>query len=231
MKIDIVSLFPDFIRAGISHSIVARAVECGAASIAVHDPREKTADKRRTVDDAPYGGGAGMVLKPEPIFETVEEIAEPGAKIVLMSPQGRRFTQDVAKELAGDHQVILICGHYEGFDERIVEHLATDEISIGDYVLTGGELAALVITDAVVRLLPGVLGNADSALTESFEEDLLDFPQYTRPVEYRGWRVPDVLLSGHHAEIAAWRLLQQREKTRKTHPELWERYRARHENL
>ncbi len=226
MKIDVVTIFPEMIRGALGYSILARAQKDGFVDIGVVDLRGFTPDKRRTVDDTPYGGGAGMVMKPDPVFDAVESITtgKPGARVILMTPQGRPFSQEIARELAAEEQVVLICGHYEGFDERIREHLATDEISVGDYVLTGGELPALIVIDAVSRLLPGVLGNEDSLGDESFENNLLEYPHYTRPLEYRGWKVPDVLLSGHHAEIAKWRLDQQEQRTRERRPDLWSQY-------
>ena len=217
--------FPELIRGALGYSILARAQEAKHVEIVAHDLRDYTSDKRRTIDFPPYGGGAGMVMKPEPVFDAVEAIAGyESARIILMTPQGRPFTQAVARELSESKHIVLICGHYEGFDERIREHLATEEVSVGDYVLTGGELPALVIVDAVSRLLPGVLGNEDSLGAESFESDLLEYPQYTRPADYRGWPVPDVLLSGHHAEIAKWRLEQQEVRTEQRRPDLWARY-------
>jgi len=212
------------IREAAQHSILGRAQTSDRVSIDVHDLRDYTVDKRRTVDDTPYGGGAGMVLKPEPIFDAVESVlrdAQPGYRIVLMTPQGKPLTQKLVRELAQADRLVLICGHYEGFDERIREHLATDEISIGDYVLTGGELPALVLIDAIIRLQPGVLGNEGSPEDESFEDGLLEYPQYTRPLAYRGWTTPDVLLSGHHAQIAEWRMKQRVERTKKRRPDLW----------
>jgi tRNA (guanine37-N1)-methyltransferase len=221
LRIDIVTLFPEFIASALDHSILKRALASESVAIAAHDLRDWTHDKRRTVDDAPYGGGAGMVLKPEPLFEAVEAIRAESAKVILMTPQGATFDQACAKRLAAfDGQIILLCGHYEGFDERVREYLVDEELSVGDYVLTGGELAALVITDAVVRLLPGVLGNEDSAQNETFEDGLLEFPQYTRPAVYRGWSVPDVLVSGNHGEVAKWRKKQQEIRTKERRPDL-----------
>jgi len=226
VKIDVVTIFPEMIRGAVGYSIVARAQAENYVTVDTVDPRDFTADKRRTIDDTPYGGGAGMVMKPEPVFDAVEslDVANTGARVILMTPQGRRFTQQVAVELAAEQHLVFVCGHYEGFDERIRLHLATDEMSVGDYVVTGGELPALMIIDAVVRLLPGVLGNEGSLGDESFERDLLEYPQFTRPAAYRGWSVPDVLLSGHHGEIAKWRLEQQEQRTRDRRPDLWERY-------
>ena len=218
-RIDVVTLFPEMFEP-LRHSILGRAVEEGQLSIRYVNPRDFTSDRHRTVDDYPYGGGPGMVMKPEPIFLAVESVATPDASVILMSPAGRVFSQQVAVELATRPHLILICGHYEGVDERVREHLATDEISIGDYVLTGGELAAMVIIDAVARLLPGVLGHAESARDESHSHGLLEYPQYTRPPEFRGWPVPDRLLSGHHAEIAKWRRRQALDVTAVRRPDL-----------
>lgn len=224
MRIDVITIFPDLVRGAVGHSIVRRAQEEGRVQIAVHDLRDFTSDKRRTVDDTPYGGGAGMVLKPEPIFDAVESVATPSAKIALLTPQGETLTQEKARALSQVEHLVLICGHYEGFDERVREHLATEEISIGDYILTGGELPALVVIDSVVRLLPGVLGNEASAHSETFEDNLLEYPQYTRPAEFRGWPVPEILLSGHHGEVEKWRKAQQEERTRRRRPDLWARH-------
>ena len=207
-----------------SLGIFKRAIDQKLVSIAVYNIRDYTHDKHHTVDDYPYGGGAGMVLKPEPIFEAVESIKRgPATPIILLSPQGRLFCQQIAQELSRHSHLILICGHYEGVDERVREHLATDEISIGDYVLSGGESAAMVVIDAVVRLLPGVLGSAASLLDDSYVSGLLEYPQYTRPVVYRGWSVPEVLLSGNHAQIAKWRREQAILRTLKRRPELLEK--------
>lgn len=217
--IDIVTLFPEMFEP-LRQSILGRAVEQGQLLIRYANPRDFTSDRHRTVDDYPYGGGPGMVMKPEPIFLAVESVATPDASVILMSPAGRVFNQQIAAELATRSHLILICGHYEGVDDRVREHLATDEISIGDYVLTGGELAAMVIIDAVARLLPGVLGHAESAGDESHSHGLLEYPQYTRPPEFRGWPVPERLLSGHHAEIAKWRRRQALETTAARRPDL-----------
>ena len=206
MRFDIFTLFPEMLRSPLDESIIARARERGLVEINAWNPRDVTTDRHHIVDDYPYGGGAGMVMKPDPIFTAVERVYESGP-IILMSPQGRVFSQAIARELAQEPRVTLICGHYEGVDERVREHLCTDELSLGDFVLTGGELAALVIVDAVTRLLPGVLA-AGSTEEESHTAGLLEYPHYTRPAEYRGWRVPEVLLSGHHARIREWRLQQ-----------------------
>ena len=203
--------------------MVARAAEYGSLEVRVHDLRTWTHDLHRTVDDRPFGGGEGMLLKPEPIFDAVETIwpvRTPKQKVILLSAQGRRFTQQVARELLENEELLLICGRYEGVDERVAQHLADDELSIGDYVLSGGELAAGVVMDAVARLLPGVVGNQDSIVNESFEQGILDCPQWTRPAEYRGWKAPDVLLGGNHAEIRKWRKQAAMEKTARLRPDL-----------
>jgi len=224
VHIDILTLFPPMFAGVFSSGIFQRAIDQELVSIGIHNIRDYTHDKHHTVDDCPYGGGAGMVLKPGPVFEAVESIKkEPATPIILLSPQGRLFCQQVAQELSSYSHLILICGHYEGVDERVSEHLATDEISIGDYVLTGGELAAMVVIDAVVRLLPGVLGSAESLLDDSHVAGLLEYPQYTRPPVYREWSVPEVLLSGNHAQIAKWRREQAILRTGKRRPELLEK--------
>ena len=206
MKIHVLSLFPPMFEGVFGSSILKKAQDKGAVELAVTDIREFSENKHRQVDDYPYGGGAGMVLKPEPMFNAVEAITE-GRKprVILMSPQGERFTQKKAEELAKEEDLVFLCGHYEGYDERIREYLVTDEISIGDFVLTGGELAAMTVIDAVVRLLPGVLGQEDSHIQDSFSTGLLEHPHYTRPADFRGMKVPDVLLSGNHAKIEEWR--------------------------
>ncbi len=226
MRIDVLTLFPQLFEILLSQSILKRAIEQKLVEINPVNFRDYAHDKHHTVDDYSYGGGPGMVLKPEPIFEAVDAIKatlDPEDKrqvpIILLSPAGRLFTQKIAQELAGYHHLILICGHYEGVDERVREHLATDEISVGDYVLTGGELPAMTVIDAVTRLLPGVLAET-SAVEESHAEGLLEYPQYTRPPEYRGWTVPEVLLSGNHARIAKWRREQAIKKTAEKRPEL-----------
>lgn len=222
MRFDIMTLFPDMFDGPFSLSILARAREQTLIDIHLHNPREWTTDRHHVVDDYPYGGGAGMVMKPEPLFAAVEAVHE-GGPIILLSPQGRLFTQSVARELSQEPRIMLICGRYEGIDERIRLRLATDELSIGDYVLTGGELGAMVIVDAVSRLLPGVLTEG-STEEESHTAGLLEYPHYTRPPEFRGWRVPDVLLSGNHAAIARWRRKQSLQRTRDRRPDLLERY-------
>ena len=218
MRFDIFTLFPEMLRSPLDESIIARARERGLVEINAWNPRDVTTDRHHIVDDYPYGGGAGMVMKPDPIFTAVERVYESGP-IILMSPQGRVFTQAIARELAREPRVTLICGHYEGVDERVRQHLCTDEISLGDFVLTGGELAALVIVDAVTRLLPGVLA-AGSTEEESHTAGLLEYPHYTRPPEYRGWSVPDILLSGNHAAIARWRRKESLRRTRARRPDL-----------
>ena len=223
MDIDILTLFPQMFQGIFSFGIFQRAIDQKLVSIGIHNIRDYTHDKHHTVDDYPYGGGAGMVLKPEPIFEAVESIkGEHDVPVILLTPQGRLFCQQIAQELSTYRQLILICGHYEGVDERVSEHLATDEISIGDYVLSGGEPAAIVVIDAVVRLLPGVLGSAASLLDDSHVAGRLEYPQYTRPAVYREWSVPEVLLSGNHAQVAKWRHEQAILRTMKRRPELLE---------
>ena len=220
MRFDIFTLFPEMLRSPLDESIIARARERGLVEINAWNPRDVTTDRHHIVDDYPYGGGAGMVMKPDPIFTAVERVYESGP-IILMSPQGRVFTQAIARELAREPRVTLICGHYEGVDERVRRYLATEEISLGDFVLSGGELAAAMVIDVVARLKEGVLGNSDSALYESFGEDgLLDCPQYTRPAEFRGWKAPEVLLGGNHEEIRQWRRKAAREKTARQRPDL-----------
>src|SRR5437870_2262558 len=230
MKIDILTLFPEICRTPLSESIMKRAQENGIIDLCVHNLRDWTQDKHHIVDDTPFGGGQGMVMKPEPIFAAVEElrrqIAEKSkiedrkSKIVLMSPAGRRFDQQMAAQLSRESHLIIICGHYEGVDHRVIEHLVDLEISIGDYVLTNGAIAAVVLVDAIVRLLPGALGHQQSAADDSFSGELLEAPQYTRPAEFRGWKVPEVLLSGNHAEIAAWKKKEAMKRTRENRTDL-----------
>ena len=222
MRIDVVTIFPDLIHAVLGFSIVKRAREAGVVEIYVHDLRDWAPGAHRSTDETPYGGGAGMLMRPGPIFDAVESLPSiPETRVALLTPQGETFTQAKAQHLGQCPHLILICGHYEGFDERVREHLVTDEISVGDYVLTGGELPALTVIDAVTRLQPGVLGNSESAEDDTFSEGLLEYPHYTRPPEFRGWRVPDVLLSGHHAEIAKWRRKEQFRRTQQRRPDLW----------
>jgi tRNA (guanine37-N1)-methyltransferase len=220
VKIDVLTLFPAMFAGPLDESIIKRAREAGLLDLRIHQLRDYTHDKHKTVDDRPFGGGPGMLLKPEPIFEAVEGIAREKSRVILMSPAGRPFTQVIARELAQQSDLLLVTGHYEGFDERVREHLADDELSIGDYVLTNGALPAMVVVDAVTRLLPGVLGDDESSKEESFSGGLLEYPQWTRPAEFRGMKVPEVLLSGNHAEIARWRADQARERTKARRPDL-----------
>lgn len=220
MRVDIITLFPAMFTGPFTESIIGRAQKHGHVEINLINLRDFTHDRHRTVDDRPYGGGAGMVLKPEPVFEAVESLRQATSRVILLSPQGRPFRQAMARELSTQTHLILVCGHYEGFDERIRIGLADAEISIGDYVLTNGSLAAMVVTDAIVRLLPGVLGCGESVDEESFSQNLLEYPQYTRPEDYRGMRVPDILLSGHHQAVADWRHEQALKRTRERRPDL-----------
>src|ERR1700736_3289139 len=220
MRIDILTLFPEICRVPLGESIMKRAQEKGAIDLRVHNLRDWTTDKHHVVDDAPFGGGQGMVMKPEPIFAAVESLRKGNSTVVLMTPQGRQFTQSLATDLSKREHVIVICGHYEGVDHRVVENLVDLEVSIGDYVLTNGAVAAVVLVDAVVRLLPGVLGHEQSAADDSFSIGSLEAPQYTRPAEFRGWKIPDILLSGNHAEIAEWRKEQARKRTKQNRPDL-----------
>jgi tRNA (guanine37-N1)-methyltransferase len=238
MKIDIVTLFPEICRAPLNESMMKRAQEKGIVDLQIHNLRDWAADKHHIVDDAPFGGGQGMVMKPEPIFAAVEELKKktPKAqrrtsnaeskienrksKIILMSPAGRRLDQQIATQLSHESHLVIICGHYEGVDHRVIEHLVDLEISIGDYVLTNGAIAAVVLVDALVRLLPGALGHEHSAVDDSFSTELLEGPQYTRPAEFRSWKVPEILLSGNHAEIAKWRKEQALKRTKENRPDL-----------
>jgi tRNA (guanine37-N1)-methyltransferase len=231
MKIDILTLFPEICRAPLSESIMKRAQEKGIVELHIHNLRDWTTDKHHVVDDAPFGGGQGMVMKSEPIFAAVEDLKRPTpnaqsniklrrGKIILMSPAGRRLDQKLAAELSQESHLIIVCGHYEGVDHRVIEHLVDAEISIGDYVLTNGAIAAVVIVDAIVRLLPGALGHQQSAADDSFSSEFLEAPQYTRPAEFRGWKVPKVLLSGNHAEVTKWRKQEALKRTRKNRPDL-----------
>src|SRR3982075_511196 len=223
MQIDILTLFPEICRAPLSESMMKRAQENKIVDLRIHNLRDWTTDKHHIVDDAPFGGGQGMVMKPEPIFAAVEELKTQESKIILMSPTGRRLDQQMATDLSKESHLIVICGHYEGVDQRVIEHLVDLEISIGDYVLTNGAIAAVVLVDAVVRLLPGVLGHEHSAIDDSFSTGLLEGPHYTRPAEFRGWKVPEVLLSGNHAEIVKWRKEQALKRTKKNRPDLLDR--------
>ncbi len=227
--IDIITIFPDYFRETFDYGIIRRARAAGLIDVKAHDLRQWAKDKHKQVDDRPFGGGDGMVLKPEPIFDAVESLTgarrredlEDATRVVLLTPQGRVFTQPVAQEFAAQvSRMVLICGRYEGVDERVSEALITDEISIGDYVLSGGEPAAVVLVDAITRLIPGALGNENSIVNESFSNGSLDFPHYTRPTDFRGMRVPDVLISGHHGEIDNWRREQALKKTARTRPDL-----------
>jgi tRNA (guanine37-N1)-methyltransferase len=220
MKIDVLTLFPAMFAGPLDESIIKRARQAGLLDLSVHNLRDYAHNRHKTVDDRPFGGGPGMLLKPEPIFEAVEKLARERTRVILLSPAGRTFNQAIARELALQDDLLLVVGHYEGFDERVREHLADDELSIGDYVLTNGALPAMVIIDAVTRLLPGALGDEQSACEESFSHGLLEYPQYTRPAEFREWKVPEVLLSGNHAEIAAWRAQQAKARTRERRPDL-----------
>jgi tRNA (guanine37-N1)-methyltransferase len=224
MRIDIVTLFPEICRAPLSESIMKRAQENRIVELHIHNLRDWTTDKHHVVDDAPFGGGQGMVMKPEPIVAAVEDlksqIANCKSQILLMSPAGRRFDQQMARQLSQQPHLIIISGHYEGVDHRLIEHLIDLEISIGDYVLTNGGIAAVVLVDSIVRLLPGTLGHEQSAADDSFSNGLLEAPQYTRPADFRGWKVPEVLLSGNHAEIAKWRKEQAIKRTRENRPDL-----------
>jgi tRNA (guanine37-N1)-methyltransferase len=226
VRFDIITLFPDFFTSPLNSSLIGKAIAKQIATVNLIDPRKFTTDKHHKVDDEPYGGGVGMLLKPEPIFAAVESLELlPKREIILMTPQGQPLDRDLIKDLATNYeQLILICGHYEGVDERIREHLATREISLGDFVLTCGEIPALTIIDGVVRLLPGTVGKVESLQAESFEANLLDYPQYTRPADFRGWEVPAVLKSGNHQQIDRWRKEQQMERTRTRRPDLWEKF-------
>ncbi len=222
MKIDVLTLFPAMFAGPLDESIIKRARDAGLLDLKIHQLRDYTHDRHKTVDDRPFGGGPGMLLKPEPIFEAVEAIARETTRVILLSPAGRPFSQAIARELSEQSDLLLVTGHYEGFDERIREQLADDELSIGDYVLTNGALPVMVVIDAVVRLMPGVLGDDESSKEESFSEGSpgLEYPQYTRPAEFRGMKVPEVLLSGHHAEIAKWRAEQAKQRTKQRRPDL-----------
>jgi tRNA (guanine37-N1)-methyltransferase len=220
MKIDVLTLFPAMFAGPLDESIIKRARAAGLLDLTLHQLRDWTHDRHKTVDDRPFGGGPGMLLKPEPIFEAVESLARENTRVILLSPAGRKFDQNIARELAQQEHLLLVTGHYEGFDERIREALADDELSIGDYVLTNGALPAMVVIDAVTRLLPGVLGDDTSSHDESFSHGLLEYPQYTRPAEFRGMKVPERLVSGNHAEIAKWRTEQASLRTQQKRPDL-----------
>jgi len=225
VKIDIITIFPGMFGPVLAESILKRAQEAGLVSIRVHNLRDYASDRHRTTDDYCYGGGVGMVMKPEPFFRAVEAVrCPPGTKcveeVLLLSPQGERLHQALARQLASRDHLMLLCGHYEGVDERVREHLATRSVSIGDYILTGGEIPAMVVVDAVVRLLSGALGAEQATQTDSFEEGLLEYPQYTRPADFRGWKVPEVLLSGHHEQVRRWRRKESLRRTRALRPDL-----------
>jgi len=222
MKIDVLTLFPGMFPGPLDESIIKRACESGRLRLGIRDLRDYTHDRHRKVDDRPFGGGPGMLMKPEPLFEAVEALRGENTRVILTSPAGRPFRQEIAQELASEEHLLLVCGSYEGFDERVRECLADDELSIGDYVLTNGALPAMVIIDAVTRLLPGVLGDDESSVDESFSDGLLEYPQYTRPAEFRGMSVPEVLLSGDHAAIERWRREQARMRTGQRRPDLLE---------
>lgn len=225
MRFDVITLFPDFFASPLSSGLLGKALEKQIAQVNLVNPRDFATDKHRRVDDEPYGGGVGMLMKPEPIFAAIESLPVlPRRDVILMTPQGQTLDQSLLKELVTDYdQLVIICGHYEGVDDRVL-HIVTREVSLGDFVLTGGEIPALALINGVVRLRPGTVGNSESLKAESFEATLLDYPQYTRPPEFRGWRVPDVLLSGHHAEIARWRKQQQIERTKARRPDLYEKW-------
>ena len=220
MKIDVLTLFPAMFAGPLDESIVMRARKSGLLELKIHQLRDWTHDRHRTVDDKPFGGGPGMLLKPEPIFEAVESLKREKTRVILLSPAGRKFNQAIARELAQQEDLMLVTGQYEGFDERVREALADDELSIGDYVLTNGALPAMVVIDAVTRLLPGVLGDDESSRDESFSHGLLEYPQWTRPAEFRGMKVPDILVSGNHAEIEKWRREQAKLRTERQRPDL-----------
>lgn len=228
MRVDIITLFPDMFKGPFEESIIKRAQEKNLLEIRLHNLRDFTNDKHRTVDDAPFGGGAGMVMKVEPVHRAINHLKKTikdKVKVILLSPQGKTFTQKTAMELLEEEKLLLLCGHYEGVDERIREHLVDGEISIGDYVLSGGEIAAMVVVDAITRLIPGVVGDERSIKEDSFYRGLLDYPQYTRPAEFKGWKVPDILRSGNHQKIKVWRREKMLEKTLRRRPDLLERAR------
>lgn len=222
MRFDVFSLLPQVIQPYLEASILQRAIQNNLLEVHIHDIRAWAVDKHHITDDAPFGGGGGMVMKPEPIFSAVEDItgSPPGCPVILLTPQGRTYNQKIAQELAVQPRIALLCGRYEGIDERVREHLVTDEISVGDYVLTGGEIPALLLIDSIARLIPGALGDPDGAMDDSFASGLLEYPHYTRPADFRGWRVPDVLLSGNHARIERWRRDQSIMRTYKRRPDL-----------
>ena len=233
MRIDIMTLFPEMCESVLSESIIGRARKNGYVEINCVNIRDFTLDKHNRVDDAPYGGGMGMLMGPQPIYDCYKSLYGDGEEkphLIYMSPQGKTLTQQRVKELALTDRIVLLCGHYEGIDERVLEEVVTDYLSIGDYVLTGGELPAMVMIDTISRLVPGVLNNEDSAQTESFADGLLEYPQYSRPEEWHGKKVPPILLSGHHANVEKWRLEQSMERTKERRPDLWERWLEKHDN-
>jgi tRNA (guanine37-N1)-methyltransferase len=234
MRIDVLTLFPEMFHSPLEHSILKRARAAGLLEVRCTDIRDYTTDRHRQADDCPYGGGPGMVMKPEPVFAAVESLSAeppPPDRVILFTPLGRRFDQAAAQELSQACRLILICGRYEGIDERVHEHLVTDELSIGDYVLTGGELAAMVVIDAAARLIPGVLGKEESSESETFSEHLLEYPHYTRPPEFRGWRVPDILLSGNHGAVERWRREQSLWRTLQRRRDLFLKHELTQEDL
>lgn len=222
MRVDILTLFPDMFNSLLAEGRVNRAMQAGHLRVAVHNIRDWATDRHRVVDDSPYGGGAGMVLKPEPLFAAIEAVRAQVGHVVLLTPQGTQLRQPIAEELAQQSHLVLVCGHYEGVDERVRQHAVHQEVSIGDYVLSGGEIPAMVTLDTITRLIPGVLGSAESLKEESFRTNMLEYPHYTRPAKFRGWSVPDVLLSGHHAAIKSWRREQALARTRARRPDLLE---------
>lgn len=227
LHFDLVTLFPDFFTSPLQSGLLGKALGKGIATVNFTNPRDFTTDKHRSVDDEPYGGGAGMLLKPEPLFAAVESLpVQPKREVILMTPQGQRLDQQLLAELTTYDQLVLICGHYEGVDERVREHLVTREISLGDFVLTCGEIPALTLLNGVIRLLPGTVGKEASLKADSFQVPLLDYPQYTRPAKFRGWEVPEVLRSGNHQKIAEWRLAQQIQRTQARRPDLWAAWQA-----
>ncbi len=229
MRFDILTLFPEMCLPAVQHSILGRAAEAGTVSFGVHNIRDHGRGRHRVVDDTPYGGGSGMVMRVDVVNEAIQAVRRPDTHVILTAPSGRPFRQERARQLARMSHVVIVCGHYEGVDGRVAEHLVDEVLSIGDYVLTGGELAALVVCDAVARLVPGVLGNADSLSEESFDNGLLEAPAYTRPFQYQGWEVPEVLRSGHHARIQTWRRAESEALTRAVRPDLWAAHEARTE--
>ena len=224
MRIDVLTIFPEMIQEAAGHGILKRAQESGLASIQAVNLRDYAADKHKTTDDTPVGGGGGMIMKPEPIANALDALGGDNQRVILTEPRGKLFTQQVARELSKEEHLVFICGRYEGVDERVREHLITDELSIGDYVLTGGELPALVMIDSVVRLIPGALGEESAPEDDSFAEPLLEYPQYTKPRSFRGWEVPEILFSGHHAQIEKWRRWHQLIETREKRPDLWSKF-------